>query len=84
MTARANYLAQDRPDVQFSVKELCRRASDPRLGDWKALKRLGRYLTQRTRSIVTFPYQEVYNRIVVSVDTDYAGCRRTRRSTSGG
>ena len=37
LTARANYLAQDRSDIQFAVKELCRKASDPRLGDWKAL-----------------------------------------------
>ena len=84
MTARANYLAQDRSDIQFSVKELCRKASDPRSGDWKALKRLGRYLTHRTRSVIAFPYQKSYDKIVVSVDTDYAGCKRTRRSTSGG
>merc|ERR1711940_193151 len=51
MTARANYLARDRSDIQFPVKELCRKASDPRQGDWRALKRLGRDLTQRTRSI---------------------------------
>ena len=84
LTARANYLAQDRSDIQFSVKELCRKASDPRSGDWKALKRLGRYLTHRTRSVTFLPYQKAYDKIKVSVDTDYAGCKRTRRSTSGG
>ena len=84
LTARANYLSQDRSDIQFAVKELCRRASDPRSGDWGALKRLGRYLSNKTRSVTTFPYQKRYEAIKVSVDTDYAGCKRTRRSTSGG
>ncbi len=38
------YLAQDRPDVKFSVKELARRIREPRLCDYNNLKTLGRYL----------------------------------------
>ena len=43
LVARANYLALDRPDPQFFVKELCKAMSQPTIGDKKNLKRLGRY-----------------------------------------
>ena len=35
--ARANYLAQDRPDISYPTKELCRRMHAPRRGDLRAL-----------------------------------------------
>ena len=47
--ARGSYLAQDRTDIQFAVKELSRSMSAPTEGDWMALKRLGRYLVNKTR-----------------------------------
>ena len=56
--ARANYLAQDRSDIGFAVKELCRQMSEPRICDWERLKRLGRYLLHRTRVIALFEYQK--------------------------
>ena len=42
ITARANYLSQDRSDIQFAVKEVSRAMSCPTAGDRKQLKRLGR------------------------------------------
>ena len=44
LVARLNYLALDRPDIQYAVKEAAKRMSAPRAPDWKLLKRLGRYL----------------------------------------
>ena len=44
ITARANYVAQDRADIQYAVKELCRRMSDPDEACMGRLKRLGRHL----------------------------------------
>ena len=44
MAARANYLAADRPDIQYSVKEICRRMAKPVESDWKKLIRLARYI----------------------------------------
>ena len=41
--ARANYLSSDRPDIMYSVKELCRHMAKPTVGAWKRLKRLARY-----------------------------------------
>ena len=49
LTARAMFLAQDRTDIGFAVKELSRRMSKPRQIDMKELKRLGRYLIGRER-----------------------------------
>ena len=57
LVARANYLSQDRSDIQFAVKELSRTMSKPTVGDLKKLKRLGRYLITRTRSVVSYNYQ---------------------------
>ena len=43
VVARANYLAQGRLDIRYSVNELCREMSKPDLGDWKALEKSCRY-----------------------------------------
>ena len=84
IVARGNYLAQDRTDVQYAVKELSRRMPTPKECDWVSAKRLGRYLIGRTRSVLHFGYQDNQSEVVVWSDTDFAGCRNERKSTSGG
>ena len=59
LVARANYLAQYRADIQFAVKELCRKMSNPEMRDWVALKRLGRYLLGEPRKLLKFDFQEM-------------------------
>ena len=49
MAARANYLAADRTDIMYSVKEICRHMAAPTAGALKKLKRLGRYLLGSAR-----------------------------------
>ena len=44
IAARANYLAMDRPDIQYAAKEICRWMAAPTEASVVALKRLGRYL----------------------------------------
>ena len=44
LAARANFLSQDRPDINFSTKELCREFSQPNQKSFLKLKRLVRYL----------------------------------------
>ena len=34
IAARANYLVQDRPDIQYAVKEACKHMSKPEMEDW--------------------------------------------------
>ena len=82
--ARANNLSQDRCDIQYADRELSRRMSEPREGGWRALKRLGRYLKGNSRMIIHMGYQEFQGEVTVWTDTDFAGCLRTRKSTSGG
>ena len=48
-----------------------------------ALKRMGRYLLGHKRLVYTYPWQTAEG-IEVYSDTDWSGCPRTRRSTSGG
>ena len=44
LAARLNYLAQDRPDIAFAAKELCRDFAVPSISSLKKLKRVARYL----------------------------------------
>ncbi len=81
--ARGNYLSADRIDIQYASKEICRSMSTPTDQRLKALKRLGRYLGGRPRLVYAYRRQEI-DTIDVYVDTDWAGCVRTRKSTSGG
>ena len=57
LAARANFLALDRSDIQYSVKELCRHMASPTTQAWKKLKRLGRYLVRARRVVWRFPWQ---------------------------
>ncbi len=83
VTARANYLAADRPDCQFASKEVCRWMSAPTEKSLVAIKRLGRFLEGHKRLVYHYPWQSA-SKIEVYSDTDWAGCQRTRKSTSGG
>ena len=84
LSARANVLAQDRGDISFSGKELCREFAVPNRNSYARLKRVVRYLVGLPRLIYKFDYAEVCEYADVYSDTDFAGCKETRRSTSGG
>ncbi len=81
--ARSNYIAADRIDAQYACKEVCRWMAKPSVQAWKALKRICRYLNGLPRLTYTYR-QQVVSCIDVYTDTDWAGCPRTRKSTSGG
>ena len=84
LSARLNYLALDRPDIQYGVKELMRKMSKPNLEDVKSLKRVARYLIGVPRLGQVFHWQRKQREVRVYVDYDFAGCHKTRKSTSGG
>ena len=81
---RANFLSQDRPGLQYSVKEVCRGMSNPTYSDFQRLKRIIRYLKGAPRAVFAWPFQSVQSDVKVYNESDWAGCKRTRRSTSGG
>ena len=84
LAARANYLAQDRADIQYAAKEVCRGMAQPTKGDVKKLRRLARYLIEVPRVVWSFRYQGNCDQVQAYSDSDWAGCKRTARSTTGG
>ena len=91
ITARVNFLAQDRADLLYSAKECSRSMAQPTREDWARLKRIGRYLIRRPRVVVKYAWQSTEASATGNTkaalgfsDADWAGCPRTRRSTSGG
>ena len=83
VSARGNFLSADRPEIQYATKEICRWMSAPTVAGVAALKRLGRYLVGHQRLVFSYPWQEASSFEIYS-DTDWAGCIKTRKSTSGG
>ena len=84
ITARCNYISPDRPDIAYIVKELARKMATPTKGDWIRLKRLGRYLLGRPRLQQVHSWQGTQTIMKAYTDADWAGCRESRRSTTGG
>ena len=67
--ARLGFLALDRPDTQFAVKEAAKRMSAPHAPDMQLLKRLGRYLKGAPRAVQLFRWQETLEESVAYVDS---------------
>ena len=57
VAARANYLAADRPDIQFAAKEVCRWMAAPTDRSLDALKRVGRFVAGKRRLVFDYPWQ---------------------------
>ena len=56
----------------------------PRSGDMELMKRLGKYLAGTPRAVYMYPWQSEPSQVDTFVDSDLAGCKGFRRSTSGG
>ena len=82
--ARINYLSQDRPELLYAAKEACRRMETPCEAHWGLLKRIGRFLLGMPRTAQIFRWQKAAPLVEAFVDSDWAGCRCTLGSTSGG
>ena len=85
LAARANYLAQGRSDIQFAAKEICRGMAAPTQAHIRMLKRLARYLLSVPRVVWDFaPVAAPCMHLDAYSDADWAGCRVTGKSASGG
>ena len=84
VAARCNYLSFDRPDIMFATKEVCREMSKPTTGSLRRLRCIGCYLKDRTRLVWDFVMQNEPTILDVYTDSDWAGCCKSRKSTSGG
>ena len=81
VAARLNYLAVDRVDIQFATKELARTMAKPTRGDVLKAKKIGRYLVGVPRLVMTYRWNADAGVLSVYSDSDWAGCRKSRKST---
>ena len=82
--ARCNHMAPDRPDIAYAAKEFARGMAHPTKGDMQRLKRLGRYLIGKPRLQQWYNWQLAQHTVTAFSDADWAGCKTTRKSTTGG
>ena len=84
VAARLNYLAPDRPDIAFSVKEAARAMPAPKQSHMKMIKKLGKYLKGKPRLVSKFEWQDMPEVLTTFTDSHWAGCLKSAISTSGG
>ena len=82
--ARCLFLSQDRADVTFIVNELCQTMSNPTQQSLAKLKRLTRYLERERQWGQEFKYGKAAEEVTMFTDSDWAGCKETRKSSSAG
>ena len=84
LAARLNYLALDRMDLQYVAKCVSKYMASPCEHDWLALKKVAKYLVGKPRFVQLFKWQTMPSGFTAYSDSDWAGDRETRKSTSGG
>ena len=86
LAARLNFIAQNNPAIQYSAKEICRNTVRLERAHFEKIKKLARFLLGVKTVEWEYPWQEEQEAVKVQVfsGSDWAGCLRTRRSTSGG
>jgi hypothetical protein len=77
------YLTASRPDIMFSVCMCARFQSNPKKAHLRAIKRILRYL-KHTPSIGLWYPKGATSDLIGYSDSDYAGYKIDRKSTSGG
>jgi len=82
--AKLNYMSLDNPKISYASKEISRAMANPTVEGEKRIKRVIRYLHTEPTVCYTYPWQNHPGSVEVFVDSDWAGCAKTRRSTSGG
>lgn len=76
------YLANTRPDISYDVGLVSQFSAQPKESHWKAAKRILRYV-QGTLSMGLVYEKDGGNILNGFCDSDWAGDKDTRRSTSG-
>ena len=84
MVARLNYLAKDSPDLQYPSKEVSREMARPKVGAWRKLKKVVRYLLGRKAVVWQYRWQDEVEYLETKSDSAWGGNREDRKSTSGG
>ncbi|XP_059461806.1 secreted RxLR effector protein 161-like [Corylus avellana] len=70
-----------RPDIAYAVGMLGRYQSNPGMEHWKAAKKVMRYLQGTKNHMLTYKNVD-YLEVIGYSDSDFAGCKDSRKSTS--
>lgn len=81
---RVQYQSEDRSDVHYPLKELSREMGKATKGTVMRAKRLVRYLAGKKYVEYRYPWGDMPKTLDVYVDSDWAKCSGTRKSTSAG
>ena len=79
---RCLYLALDRPDIQFTAKELSRAMASPTVHADETLKALSRFLAGHPRVLWRCPRQQWPWKVWGLTDSNWAACPVTHKSSS--
>ena len=82
--AKINYMALDDPRISFASKVISQGMAKPNEEGEGRIKRVIRYMKGEPGCEWNFVWQRRPTHLVGYSDSDWAGCPRTRRSTSGG
>ncbi|KAJ9548150.1 hypothetical protein OSB04_020693 [Centaurea solstitialis] len=77
------YLTASRPDIRYATCLCTRYQADPKESHLKAVKRIFRYLKGTPNLILWYPRDSGFDLTAFS-DSDFAGCKLDRKSTTGG
>ncbi|XP_071728450.1 secreted RxLR effector protein 161-like [Rutidosis leptorrhynchoides] len=77
------YLTASRPGIMFVTFLCARYQADPKDSHYKVVKRIFRYLKGTPNLGLWYPKGSGFD-LIRYTDTDYAGCKLDRKSTSGG
>ena len=84
LAACARYLAADRPDLQYIVKELCRDMTNPTSVSWDKLQQVGKFLASRPRLVWRYIWEAAATEVDGFSDSNWGGCTVSRNIFSGG
>jgi len=82
--AQLNYISLDHPKLAYASKEISREMSKPTEEGERKIKRAVRYLQGDHGNVYVYKWQDQPKVMTGYADSDWAGCTKTRRSTSGG
>ena len=82
--AKLNYLSLDDPRISYASKQISQTMASPTEEGEMHIKKVLRYLRGKSMCMWAYPWQDAPGYLIGNSDSDWAGCAKSRRSTSGG